>query len=256
MSTNKPTTIEPVRIKRTDEIVNAIKETIMADNLIPGDRLPQEKELIEHYNASKSTVREALKSLEVQGLIKTKTGPGGGAFIDSMTESRAMSLLSNYLFTRDISIKDIYTLRKLLEPVVAVSAINNIDNDGIQKLYDTIAIYDHEPADENERWQQRMAELDFHAVVASYSDNVLLVFICHFLQRLLKDLAVCKDIYLKPEPVDRRQGIEYQYQLIEALRRKDAEKVQSVMEAHMAYAEKAMLALQATLQERFLSEDR
>ncbi|EJD6377489.1 MULTISPECIES: FadR/GntR family transcriptional regulator [Providencia] len=256
MSTNKPTTIEPVRIKRTDEIVNAIKETIMADNLIPGDRLPQEKELIEHYNASKSTVREALKSLEVQGLIKTKTGPGGGAFIDSMTESRAMSLLSNYLFTRDISIKDIYTLRKLLEPVVAVSAIDNIDNDGIQKLYDTIAIYDHEPADENERWQQRMAELDFHAVVASYSDNVLLVFICHFLQRLLKDLAVCKDIYLKPEPVDRRQGIEYQYQLIEALRRKDAEKVQSVMEAHMAYAEQAMLALQATLQERFLSEDR
>ncbi|EMT6574835.1 MULTISPECIES: FadR/GntR family transcriptional regulator [Providencia] len=256
MSNNKPTTIEPVRIKRTDEIVNAIKETIMADNLIPGDRLPQEKELIEHYNASKSTVREALKSLEVQGLIKTKTGPGGGAFIDSMTESRAMSLLSNYLFTRDISIKDIYTLRKLLEPVVAVSAIDNIDNDGIQKLYDTIAIYDHEPADENERWQQRMAELDFHAVVASYSDNVLLVFICHFLQRLLKDLAVCKDIYLKPEPVDRRQGIEYQYQLIEALRRKDAEKVQSVMEAHMAYAEQAMLALQATLQERFLSENR
>ncbi|BBV05986.1 GntR family transcriptional regulator [Providencia rettgeri] len=256
MSTNKPMTIEPVRIKRTDEIVNAIKETIMANNLIPGDRLPQEKELIEHYNASKSTVREALKSLEVQGLIKTKTGPGGGAFIDSMTESRAMSLLSNYLFTRDISIKDIYTLRKLLEPVVAVSAIDNIDNAGIQKLYDTIAIYDHEPADENERWQQRMAELDFHAVVASYSDNVLLVFICHFLQRLLKDLAVCQDIYLKPEPVDRRQGIEYQYQLIEALRRKDAAKVQSVMEAHMAYAEQAMLALQATLQERFLSEDR
>ncbi|KLN47162.1 GntR family transcriptional regulator [Providencia rettgeri] len=256
MSTNKPMTIESVRIKRTDEIVNAIKETIMANNLIPGDRLPQEKELIEHYNASKSTVREALKSLEVQGLIKTKTGPGGGAFIDSMTEARAMSLLSNYLFTRDISIKDIYTLRKLLEPVVAVSAIDNIDNAGIQKLYDTIAIYDHEPADEDERWQQRMAELDFHTVVASYSDNVLLVFICHFFQRLLKDLAICKAIYLKPEPVDRRQGIEYQYQLIEALRRKDAQKVQAVMEAHMDYAEHAMLALQATLQERFLSEDR
>ncbi|EPL9568914.1 FadR/GntR family transcriptional regulator [Providencia rettgeri] len=256
MSIEKPSAIEPVRIKRTDEIVNAIKETIMADNLSPGDRLPQEKDLIERYSASKSTVREALKSLEVQGLIKTKTGPGGGAFIDSMTESRAMSLLSNYLFTRDISIKDIYTLRKLLEPVVAVSAMENIDNAGIQKLYDTMAIYDHEPADEDERWQQRMAELDFHTVVASYSDNVLLVFICHFLQRLLKDLAVCKDIYLKPEPVDRRQGIEYQYQLIEALRRKDAQKVQAVMEAHMDYAEHAMLALQATLQERFLSEDR
>jgi DNA-binding FadR family transcriptional regulator len=76
----------------------------------------------------------------------------------------------------------------LLEPVVAVSAMENIDNAGIQKLYEIIAIYDHEPADEDERWRQRMAELDFHAVVASYSDNVLLVFICHFLQKLLKDL--------------------------------------------------------------------
>lgn len=256
MSIDKPSVIDPVRIKRTDEIVNAIKETIMADNLTPGDRLPQEKDLIERYSASKSTVREALKSLEVQGLIRTKTGPGGGAFIDSMTESRAMSLLSNFLFTREISIKDIYTLRKLLEPVVAVSAMENIDSAGIQKLYDIIAIYDHEPADEDERWQQRMAELDFHTVVASYSDNVLLVFICHFLQRLLKDLAICKDIYLKPEPVDRCQGIEYQYQLIEALRRKNAPKVQAVMEAHMIYAEHVMLELQATLQERFLSEDR
>lgn len=256
MSIEKQPIVEIGRIKRTDEIVNAIKETIMAENLTPGDRLPQEKELIERYSASKSTVREALKSLEVQGLIKTKTGPGGGAFIDSMTESRAMSLLSNYLFTRDISITDIYTLRKLLEPVVAVSAIDNIDSAGFQKLYDTIAIYDHEPADEEERWKQRMAELDFHTVVASYSNNVLLVFICHFLQRLLKDLAVCKDIYLKPEPVDRRQGIDYQYQLIDAMRRKDATKVKEIMEAHMDYAEQAMLTLQTTLQERFLSEDR
>ena len=256
MSIDKPSAIDLVRVKRTDEIVNAIKESIVADNLTPGDRLPQEKELIERYSASKITVSEALKSLEVQGLIRTKTGPSGGAFIDAMTESRAMSLLSNFLFTRDISIKDIYTLRKLLEPVVAVSAMENIDNAGIQKLYEIIAIYDHEPADEDERWRQRMAELDFHAVVASYSDNVLLVFICHFLQKLLKDLAVCKDIYLKPEPVDRCQGIEYQYQLIEALRRKNAQKVHAVMEAHMNYAEQAMLALQATLQERFLREDR
>lgn len=82
------------------------------------------------------------------------------------------------------------------------------------------------------------------------------MFICHFLQRLLKDLAICKDIYLKPEPVDRRQGIDYQYQLIDAMRRKDAPRVKAIMEAHMAYAEQAMLALQATLQERFLSEDR
>ncbi|MFI3311021.1 GntR family transcriptional regulator [Ewingella allii] len=254
MSTDRPTQSEPTRRKRTDEIVDAIKESIISDNLLPGDRLPQEKDLITRYAAGKGTVREALKSLEVQGLIRTKTGPGGGAFIESMTESRAMSLLSNYLFTRQLSIANIYALRKALEPLVAVSAIDNIDAKGFEQLHQLITVYDHEPADEEERWEQRMAELDFHGVVASYSDNVLLAFICHFLQRLLKDLAVCKDIYLRPEPVDRSVGISYQYRLIEAMRRKDADVVTQIMTEHMQHAEDAMLGLEATLEERFLRD--
>ncbi|EIC86247.1 FadR/GntR family transcriptional regulator [Serratia sp. M24T3] len=254
MSKESASVADPARRKRTDEIVDEIKKTIINDNLVPGDRLPQEKDLTTRFAAGKGTVREALKSLEVQGLIRTRTGPGGGAFIESMSETRAMSLLSNYLFTRQISISDIYALRKALEPVVAVSAIENIDKAGFDKLHELIGIYDHEPADDQERWDQRMAELDFHGVVASYSDNVLLAFICHFLQRLLKDLAVCKDIYKRPEPVQRSEGIEFQYRLIDAMRRKDAQKVEQIMTEHMCHAERAMVALQATIDDRFLEE--
>jgi len=106
-----PPVADPARRKRTDEIVDEIKRTIISDNLVPGDRLPQEKDLTTRFAAGKGTVREALKSLEVQGLIRTRTGRGGGAFIESMSETRAMSLLSNYLFTRQISISDFYALR-------------------------------------------------------------------------------------------------------------------------------------------------
>lgn len=246
---------EAVKRKRTDTIIDAIKQSIVDDNLLPGDRLPQEKDLMVRFSAGKSTVREALKALEAQGLIRTRTGPGGGAFIDSMPENRAMSLLSNYLFTRELSISHIYALRKTLEPQVAVSAIGQIDEAGFQQLHQLIRIYDHPPTSEEERWEQRMAELDFHSVVASYSSNPLLAFFCRFLQRLLKDLAVCKDIYQQPQPVDRRQGIEYQYQLIDALRREDATAVERIMRDHMQHAEQAMLLLQATLEERFLRDD-
>src|SRR5690606_40904791 len=121
-----PDPIAPPRRKRTDEIVDAIKATVIAHGLQPGDRLPQERELMEQYAASKGTIREALKSLEVQGLIRTRTGPGGGAFIETMSESRAMSLLSNYLFAKTVTIADIYALRKVLEPLVAVSAMANM----------------------------------------------------------------------------------------------------------------------------------
>ena len=243
---------DPARRKRTDQIADEIKKTIINDNLVPGDRLPQEKDLTTRFAAGKGTVREALKSLEVQGLIRTRTGPGGGAFIESMSETRAMSLLSNYLFTRQLSISDIYSLRKALEPVVAVSAIENMDEAGFDQIQKLISVYDRDPANDQERWDQLMAELDFHGVVASYSDNVLLAFICHFLQRLLKDLAVCKKIYKRQEPIERSEGIALQTRLIDAMRRRDAQQVEQVMREHMHHAEKTMVALRATLDTAFL----
>lgn len=244
----------PIRRKRTDEIVDAIKQAIVDHGLGPGDRLPQERDLMEQFAASKGTIREALKALEVQGLIRMRTGPGGGAFIERMSESRAMSLLSNYLFDKKLSITDIYELRKVLEPLVAVSAMHRIDQDGLARLEAIIAIYDHEPADPQERWDQRMAELDFHGVVAEYADNPLLAFQSRFLQRLLKELAVCRDIYRLPKPVMRQQGITYQRELIAAMRAGDASHVHRIMTDHMEYAEKAMLELQAELTDNFLRD--
>lgn len=242
------------RRKRTDAIVEAIKRMIVEEGLAPGDRLPQERDLMVQFSASRGTVREALKSLEVQGLIRIRTGPGGGAFIERTSEGRAMSLLSNYLFDKNLTISHIYAMRKVLEPLLAVSAIGRIDEAGFQRLNDIIAVYDHEPADAQERWDQRMAELDFHALVAEYSDNPILAFTCRFLQRLLKELAVCRDIYLQPEPVLRQSGIQHQRDLIAAMRRKDAEAVHAVLKAHMGEAEQHMLALEAQLEARFLDE--
>jgi len=239
-------------LKRTDEIVEAIKRTIVTEGLKPGDRLPQEHELIRQFAASKGTVREALKALETQGLIRMRTGPGGGAFVKLVSEAQAMSLLSNYLFAKELTIADIYQLRKALEPLAAVSAMDHIDAEGFERLEAIIAIYDHEPRDAEERWNQRMAELDFHAVVAEYADNPLLSFQCRFLQRLLKDLTVCRDIYRNPKPVLRRRGIEYQRALIAAMKAEKREEVHRIMHDHMVHAQHQMLSLEAELATRFI----
>ncbi len=253
--TSAPTSAAPTgrpRRKRTDEIVDALKRMIVDHGLGPGDRLPQERELMAQFAASKGTVREALKALEVQGLISVRTGPGGGAFIERMSEGRAMSLLSNFLFAKNLSIANIYEMRKALEPLVAASATAHIDDAGLARLEAIIAIYDHEPADAQERWNQRMAELDFHGVVAEYSDNPILAFTCRFLQRLLKDLAIAQDIYVQPEPVQRQSGIRHQRDLIAAMRRRDADAARAILAEHMAEAEQHMLGLQAKLIDRFL----
>lgn len=250
-----PVAASKLRRKRTDEIVDAIKRMIVEHGLGPGDRLPQERDLIVQFAAGKGTVREALKALEVQGLISVRTGPGGGAFIERMSEGRAMSLLSNFLFAKNLSIANIYQMRRVLEPQAAASATPHIDEAGLNRLEAIIRIYDHEPADATERWNQRMAELDFHGVVAEYADNPILTFTCRFLQRLLKDLTIAQDIYVQPEPVSRASGIQHQRNLIAAMRRRDAGAAAAILTEHMAEAESHMLNLQAKLMDRFLSEE-
>ena len=79
-------------------IAEVLKDWIAERGLKPGDRLPQERDLIGLFGVSKGTIREALKALDAQGIIKTRTGPGGGAFISPVSESGALELLGNYFF--------------------------------------------------------------------------------------------------------------------------------------------------------------
>ncbi|MGC9418607.1 MAG: FadR/GntR family transcriptional regulator, partial [Rhodovulum sp.] len=82
----------------------------MEQGLQSGDRLPGEAEMIARFQRSKGTVREAMRILEAQGLVRTRTGPGGGAFVAEMTEDRARALLSNYVYFKGLTIEDIYQL--------------------------------------------------------------------------------------------------------------------------------------------------
>ena len=75
------------------QIRDQLRDRILNGGLKPGDRLPQERDLIEQFGVSKGTIREALKALDAQGIIKTRTGPGGGAFIAPVNESGALELL-------------------------------------------------------------------------------------------------------------------------------------------------------------------
>ncbi|CAN0583981.1 unnamed protein product, partial [Ectocarpus sp. 12 AP-2014] len=67
------------------QIAAAIRDSIVEGALIVGERLPSEAELAEQFDVSRPTVREALKRLAAQSLIKTQRGAFGGAFVNRMS---------------------------------------------------------------------------------------------------------------------------------------------------------------------------
>ncbi|MFC3285471.1 FadR/GntR family transcriptional regulator [Litchfieldella rifensis] len=240
------------RRKRTEIIGDALKDFIAQQGLRPGDRLPQEHHLIEALGASKGTIREALRALESQGLIQTRTGPQGGTFITEVSAERTLELLSNYFFFRPPTIHNIYEIRKQLEPALVESITDLLDENAFQRLEGVMAFYDHPPLSLEEERTQRMKELEFHLVLVEYCPNPLMAMMCRFPLELLMNLTVCQRIYNQPYPELRHKGLNYQSRLLEALRRWDAGAARDIMAEHMQAAQQLMEAREAMLVREFL----
>jgi GntR family transcriptional regulator, transcriptional repressor for pyruvate dehydrogenase complex len=236
-------------------IAEVLKDWIAERRLTPGDRLPQERDLIGLFGVSKGTIREALKALDAQGIIKTRTGPGGGAFIAPVDESSALELLGNYFFFKGLTIGDIYQLRVGLEPEATASVVGRLSEADFVKLKSKMKVYDHPPATIEEERQQRVAELEFHELLVGFCPNPLMTFACRFLISLLKNLTICRRIYDIPNPELRESGRSYQLRLMRALRKGNATAARRIMDQHMRYAGSLMEMQEAFVARQFLKVD-
>lgn len=210
--------------KQTERVALAIKDWIMQQDLEPGDRLPGEAEIMETWEASKSTVREAMRILEAQGLIKTKSGPKGGTFVREVPESKVNVILSNYLFFKDVSIRDLYQLRIALEPQIAEDLAGKLSNQQLNELALQVDKYTQPPSDVLEERQHHIEALEFHRMLAEFSGNELLKMVVRFTAQMLSDLTVYRKLYEPRNYKLWRTGIESQMALIDALREGDGAK--------------------------------
>ena len=110
------------RASRPLRVAESIKGYVVSNALQPGDKLPNEAELIELFGMAKGTIREAMRILEAQGLVKTRTGPGGGCFVHEVSETRTRALLANYFYFRHLTISDIYA-RHLIDSCFYICCI-------------------------------------------------------------------------------------------------------------------------------------
>ena len=95
------------------QIVKQLRELIIDRHIQPGDKLPSERVLCEQLNASRSSVREALRSLELLGLIETRHG--GGTFLADVSGNRLVEILSSFILQEEQSLKDVHATREMHE---------------------------------------------------------------------------------------------------------------------------------------------
>ena len=122
----------------TDEAILKIKEMILSGELKPGDRLPPEKELGEALGLSRSSLREAVKALEIIRVLDVRRGDG--TYVTSLSPSLLLDALSFVVDVhQDDSVLELFEVRRILEPAAAALATPAITAADIAHLRDLLA---------------------------------------------------------------------------------------------------------------------
>lgn len=168
--------------KVSDKIIAQIRDAILSGQIKPGDRLASEKELMEQFEVSKATMREALRVLEVLGLIEVRKGTAGGAFVAKVGMKTTIHSLINFIHFQPVSIREITMLRYMIEPGVAQIAASRITDENIYNLKKIIGETIEPPGSALSR------EIGFHRYVARMAGNTLLTLIIDFIDNLLEEI--------------------------------------------------------------------
>ncbi len=95
------------------EIVKQLQELIDKEQIKPGNKLPSERVLSERLNVGRSSVREALRSLELLGLIETRQG--GGTFLSSGQHIQLVEILASFILKESRTVEEVHDTRKMHE---------------------------------------------------------------------------------------------------------------------------------------------
>ncbi len=239
-------------LKRSDLVAEEIKRLITEKDLNPGDRLPRESEMQVRFGVSKGTIREALKSLEVQGLVKISTGPSGGGTIVEVPLDRTLQFLQNYLFFKEVMIDDIYAVRQRLEPELAAGAVPYLTPADFEALEHSISCCDPTSSHEN-LLQQRREDVNFHDILAAANPNPFLRFVSELVNEMIRQLIVFGN--KTPAAEHRRFGLanaDFHRAIVTAARAGDVDKTHALMTQHMADAARSVKRIKGRIQGRLI----
>jgi GntR family transcriptional repressor for pyruvate dehydrogenase complex len=226
----------PVGPRRTFEgAVEQIAERIRLGELGEGDRLPAERELAAAMQISRPTLREAIRVLVDAGVLRVGTGSGRGVFVASGYVP--LELLRSKSELRMDEVAGVLEARRLIEPRVAqLAAVNAREEDfaGLQSIIDANkALLAKGDVLANE---DRFLQLDtqFHLRIARATGNTTIVTL---MRTLLRRLEIARDLAMHQPPIP-DWIIDIHERTLAAIRSADHERIERVMDEHLAAVER------------------
>ncbi len=224
--------------KIADAIVHEIESLILEGGLKPGQRLPPERELAEHFQVSRPSLREALQQLAARGLVESRRG--GGTYVANMMDTAFVNPLLGLLRNHPETLGDLVEMRYALEGVAAYfAALRSTaeDKELLKQRHATLSSI-HERGDDPVA--EAKADAEFHLGIAEAAHNVVLLHVMGGLFRLLQS-----GIFTSHAKLFTRAGASDQVRrqheaLFRAVLEGDPEAARGAAHEHLAYIKRAL----------------
>ena len=211
------------RVKLYEDVANRITERICTEQWRAGERLPPETELAKEFDVSRSTVREAIRSLQMSGLLRSRAGSG------TFVASNAPAILQ----TRELAaimgerehLHDLVQARYILEPQMAALAAKEAA--GEEKLHLRFLV--DRMAEQKDRFSLMTAGHAFHMELARMSHNAVLEGFYQSAAGQLRSMRVLESL---TEEIY-RQGVDEHRAIAEAVAEGDSDKAKALMKEHL-----------------------
>jgi GntR family transcriptional regulator, transcriptional repressor for pyruvate dehydrogenase complex len=222
--------LEPVKSVRIyEDIVRQVKALIADGHLKSGDRLPPERDLAERFRVSRTSVREALRSLQSLGLIEIRAGEG--AFVRDVSVEALIEPLALVILPYREAVGELFEARHLLEPAIAALAARRASREEIAEMERIL----DEQAREVAHGRTGMAQdSSLHAAIAAAAHNRAIVRIVNALVDLL---AQSREESLHTPGRPKRSHQDHR-RILGAIRRGDEAGAHKAMLDHLTAVEK------------------
>ncbi len=221
----------PAQAKRVhDVLVERFRSLIRGGVLKPGERLPSERLLAEQLQVSRSSVREAIRSLELQGLVISKRG--SGTFIETDNLESLVSLIASTLSGGAETLKDIFEMRHLLEPQIAAVAAQRASAQEVKGLKDILADQERQITEGGSGVD---ADTAFHFALASATHNSALVKVVSAVEDILRQ---SRDQSMQA-PGRATRSLESHRRILHMVQSGDGDGARRAMEHHLTVVEPA-----------------
>ncbi len=232
MATAK-TEFEAVRkTKLYEQVAKQIERLILDGLLKPGDKLPPERELAEMFQISRSSVRDAIRTLELMGLVEPRQGEG--TVVRDPSPSSAVNPLLAMLARKRELVGELLDVRKMIEPPLAARAAAHASAEEIAYLEDILR-RQKEKVDRGELAIEEDSE--FHYTIATAAKNSVVLKVLDVLMDLLRESRECA---LQVEGRLQRSFAGHQ-RILRAIKRHDAAAAEAAMHQHVEEIEEIVL---------------